>query len=1210
MCRCQAEEAAGLHKAPKKQAADDDDAANLSGGESNVSEDLFDDLTGDISTQPASAAEQPDKLALPSTETQVELNEEEQALLDEDWNTDVDGDEDEEEQESETEEEDTATTTKPRRAGVVVCVNGEHDIASELHKNPSSLPFLVRDNTQDAAKTRAGGEFLKVQIRTKANSVFLPEILDPRAREEDYVNLTLRVEGGNRDLCLTIRCNGTHQTREVARHAWVVFQLGSDSEIQHKSAITSIKAPKKWNMVSTTNGKTKFEADLTIIYNRVIVAGVGNADGFDANLRRTLKALASVKEPQPGKLQRIDIRLHCWDEAKCVYLSNMLNVLQKPEPAPPNFHPYRIDGNTGFAFSQARMPSRKAVWEADQALVKVSARDYFPGPEYATMMLTVGLSNEILFVQARSEHLQDGIHEVAFQFTGVPGHGYAFIRADVDKLKESKLRDHIQMPRNNESLTIGFQLGDKKRKISGVLVPNYKHQTKATFVLHIDLVPRDFEDYASLPDLEPDFRPCRLIIQSSKEFAQICHALKSFYTNSCYSPMNKVFLGQRLDQIEAIDPTSATGTSDEEKAELLGRILKLMGWNSQQINVLQNAFKIKGGVMILQGPAGVGKTDLLAALAMLYVLCGCQVTLLAKTHPATNNLLTRIKKFFKDADLELPARFFQTGNEERWLSKLAQEDPRENTPRELVSQMIEEEHIGETTALEQDTTNRRTRRFQHPEDSFAQRAIDKFSLLDPENAPQLNIPKKGSDPSRSYPLIYHEDDKWDEVIDRRNQKSTPVTEELYEDPIGTFLSLQKRYMLPHDHPNSLSPEERGELFHLVQQLLKQVAKDSRCIATTLGNTHQKILRQAIGHTTRGNCIVIIDEASMALEAKIVNAIVSICTRERMIDEFNGDSFIKGIILAGDAVQDGDLLFNKTNNEFLDQLRYAPMTRLRAAGHPTYHLDTQYRTHEFISDTLISPLYYGGNLSNGSGTSATDPGRQFGADQVEFLTEFFKAQKPLVGVDGKSKDDASLANHHEQRLHLRLLNVVNAKDQVTPQGSKVNEMFLDVYLEFLVEAFLKARLFNPKEWLYMTPYSAELKRLQEKVVALLKEFGLGVDDVPRMVIADSAQGFQYPYVIYDMVTASGLGFLKEDRKFITHSTRGMNAMWLIGSCDTLTRDEKAEMERLAKKADKRGRQLDKRPILIQAMDLLEKKGLKSDFITPIAQAPDHFVSSTS
>ena len=1210
----QVEEAAGIAgnetaglEATKQVKAFDEVSENGSG-------ELFDDLD----TQPSAPKKDAPPKSKPSyllkDDIRINVNEEDQALLDEDFPNDEDDEEGEEGTYyyGKTPSKDTmeSSTQQP----IVVCIRDEHDVEKELHNNPWSLPYMARDSSPEAAAARSGREFLKVQVYI--NGRYRPAVLKAKQSNEDYANLTMRIEGGERDKSLTLRFVGHHQQRDLVRHASVVFQLGSDDEIGCQSAIVTAVVntdnigpdhddwDNGWVEPNNSVGKSKYYANLRIIYRRVIVTGVGNTDGFGEDVRETLATLGAIESPGPGRSAKLDLKVHCWDVEKKVFLPNIVRVLQLPKAADPDWAAYRINGLRDFPYTRKLMRTRQEVWEHEKVLVRVAQRHYWPSAEVGVSKQMYGLVNEVLHEEARLEGFKAAIHSVGFQYAGAPGHGYAFIRADVKTMRPSTVQDNVHMPRNNESLTLRFNHNEKVRKLSGVMVPNFKQSVDATFVLHIDIVPRDFGDYAAMPDEIPSFRDCSLFVQKGRDLASIGNALKSFYTNSVYKDFQKVFMGQRLDRIEPLDPTAGIASlSQEKKDALLAEALSLFTLNEQQTAVLMKAFSLPGGVMNVQGPAGVGKTLLLTLLAWLYTKCGMSVVLLSKTHPATNNLYNRVASLFKKTGLPAPARMFQPGNEERWLVKLADDVPRDETVKETISAMLEIDHVGETTALQQDTEGRQTRRFAHPPSSFAQRAIDSFSLRDPTKAPALSIPELAAKPTKTYIPIFKEDDSWKNII--KEQAATPSPDS-YDKPVARFCALQKRHILPLGDPKVLTTEERKELFHLVNQLLKEVGKEVDCVATTIGNAHQKMLRQSIGSKTNGNCIVIVDEASMVLEADLIRAIVSLCPVERIHEEFSGESFIKGIILGGDVVQDGDLLFNEKNNEFHDDIRMAPFNRLRSAGHKVEYLDTQYRTHEFICNKMTNPTYYGGNLINGPGTAASDPGRKFNDQQVLFLTEFFKVDPPLLGVDGTSRDEASIRDHQEQKLHLRMLSVVNASDQVTPSGSKVNEMYLDFYVKLILEMFIKSTLFDPTNWVYLTPYAAQLKRVKEKVVALVQDAGLPISCVPSMAIANAAHGLEYKHVIYDIVTSEKPGFLQDDRKIVTHTTRGMNALWIIASESVLSADEESQMKRAAEARDKRGNVHDKRPYLIRVLTMLSESKLKSHFHIPESRAPGHLV----
>lgn len=117
-------------------------------------------------------------------------------------------------------------------------------------------------------------------------------------------------------------------------------------------------------------------------------------------------------------------------------------------------------------------------------------------------------------------------------------------------------------------------------------------------------------------------------------------------------PKNKrwhdLLLNQVHDAIPEIDLTESAQVSRPEADQWL---LNFMVWNQEQLQVIKGIKTAKGGVVIVMGPAGCGKSLLQKALAVYFWLLGFHILNLA---PANSNVDHAVLQLAKIKANDLP----------------------------------------------------------------------------------------------------------------------------------------------------------------------------------------------------------------------------------------------------------------------------------------------------------------------------------------------------------------------------------------------------------------------------------------------------------------------------------------------------------------------------------------------------------------------------
>ena len=646
---------------------------------------------------------------------------------------------------------------------------------------------------------------------------------------------------------------------------------------------------------------------------------------------------------------------------------------------------------------------------------------------------------------------------------------------------------------------------------------------------------------------------CEAELDPDEDHSIITYALQSFYHNSVYRPMSDVFLGLDGHDVKPVNPTKL---DPSQQQQVLEQILASGKLDKEQKKIIDDMFSIDGAVGLIQGGAGTGKTETVAALATGYQRAGRTVVFFAKTHGATNKVYQRAAIKCHEQGLPRPVRFFREGNERQWVRDAGQPRP------EKAPDALEEAAIllygasAETSALIQRTELKELRRFEMPIASVAQAILDEYVMPKEGNPKPLKI-RDSQAKENKYPVVYRDDDKLIKAAKDEAKRTKADINEI--DGVQEILHFYAR-LDSEDPKDKMTREDWRELDRVSTQLLRQYIKSATCVATTLGNAGKVPIRQAIGHKTKG-VVVICDEASMITETTLIHALIALCPTERMLNELGPyQSMLNAIWLVGDTKQSRDMLFNKTHSEFSGQYALSPFERLVSNGHKTYTLTTNYRTHQFIIDQITNDIFYEGQLINGPGTESTS--RMHTPQAREALRQYLKLQTHCT-PEGKDEQECI-----DERTHLRFIYLTQAEDQITQAKSKVNLTSINWMMSFIMKFFLgvgfgerSGPLLDASEWKYVTPYQAQHKLYQVKAAELLNKImprsTATMKDIPEALVADSAQGLEFKHMIYEITSVDKLGMISDDNKFTTHWTRGRDTVWIVGNLKVLNKQEEKE-----------------------------------------------------
>ena len=631
----------------------------------------------------------------------------------------------------------------------------EEEIEAELEKNPWSLPPCFKEDSPEAAETRAL-QYRKVAfIGLEDPKTSIPtDVINEKQRGP---NVSMRIEGGNRNFHMAFRLSMRDPNSDKqlpAVHA--IFQVGHDEVRGVTSAIEQVRVDGEWQ----TANKVMKEVDryyrrpIHMVYNKVSVGGTGHSDGPPA-YKQVLARFSKLAMLPGEKNKAVMFWQYCRGIESQAFSDVQIQQMRSKDAASA-FAAYRVPALPRFAVEKAFLRTRKQIFhDSGKKMIIHRSRNFYEEPDIGVLYQSQGFKNEELYNTARSEVFQTAFHTVAFTYAGVVGMGFAYLRGKTELMKMHT--GDLTTPRSTESVIVEFPHPKTGRqiKLSGNVVPNYQKAGTATMIIHIETVPRDFDVCATHADVSNalNWMGCKARLDPEEEYSRITFALQCFYNQSIYKLMSDVFVGLNGHATKSINPTTM---NDMQQQQIIKDLLADGKLNAEQAKVIKDMFNLLGGVGLLQGGALTGKTETIAKLAAGYQKAGLTVVILTKTHGATNNIYERIATQSREQGLPKPVRFFREANERQWLRDSGQPQP-DKVPTALEeAAILLAEATAETTALKQRTDHKERHRFQKPVASVAQAIMDEYIMPEEGDPKPLMIRDKQSK-ENDYQLVYRDD---------------------------------------------------------------------------------------------------------------------------------------------------------------------------------------------------------------------------------------------------------------------------------------------------------------------------------------------------------------------------------------------------------------------------------------------------------------------
>lgn len=588
-------------------------------------------------------------------------------------------------------------------------------------------------------------------------------------------------------------------------------------------------------------------------------------------------------------------------------------------------------------------------------------------------------------------------------------------------------------------------------------------------------------------------------------------------------------LNQHAGKKDDVDPTDCLDLSKELVDAIVEGFVNdpRFDWSDEQKACLRACRAFPGGILLIQGFPGAGKTFTIVALGKLFNLLGIHVIYSTPTHYAGDAIAETIDKFDAIAGKKTSViRIYRPGSEEQAFKSSGignsdrpyngiddrnVEEPSEDAEKEAPKN-TEADIPGESTSNADKSGDDFLGRFSEDAELTMFSFVTEFEKYNysksyclPEKSLEAAVIRRAYN-SSGEKLIGNYPSK-DQV---HISKGMATLEDLGGDvglgrEVDFFEEVRRYHELMKEGKLSLwSDEDKRNALFSFTKAAHFVVEEAKMIITTNNNAGSTLISSHFGKAAKG----IINFRDEDWKETEVNSWIPVCHSQY------GEK-IQGIVMSGDRKQLKPTVIstreNPCFNEFASQMETSFFDRLIHMKHPVYKLTRQRRFRDTFKEFLNYRVY---NDEMRSHPSVNDQTVNPVWDRVV---------RNMLRVDDLDFDSGYF-----------VANIENAVCEIEESTkSRYNTAHVKFVVNLIMENF-SAKGYDGKDITIITYYRAQVRRYLQYLLQLAKSGDFPREFHPYVCTVDSMQGKESKVVILDWVisradTFGDLGFTMDNNR---------------------------------------------------------------------------------
>jgi hypothetical protein len=555
--------------------------------------------------------------------------------------------------------------------------------------------------------------------------------------------------------------------------------------------------------------------------------------------------------------------------------------------------------------------------------------------------------------------------------------------------------------------------------------------------------------------------------------------------------------------------------SREQAYQALQTLKSVHNWDKAQRAHINSFLKAPGGMALLTGSSGSGKTEVMIWLIWFCLQVGIKVIVVGAKHATLDLIVSKFIARFPKA--EKPLRAY-TASIESFTTSTTEWKADEN---EVLFLDLARAELAESQ-------NKRSRMLLT--NSIQHRVI--------ENSNRSDMP----------------------AMKRKFPSGSENGEPVYTDTtLYDFRQIFRDGLAArNDHPFSdeefWTTERFSRFKYAYAQLRAEVIQNSSFLVSTLINIASKEISQNFSQST---AIARFDDEAQTIDESSSVVPIAVChwSKNVCIWAMYGDLRQSGVInLTGRH-------FDDTVDVFYQQAEMSLFARVSLAGHPVDRLDLQWRQHEKIFQVL-NKLHYFMSIRTKNSMKGN-------------LQEHTTLMARITGLSDDS-EIAAQTDYQKRLLHVVVDSpTMKAKDSKSRANPGFAAYVVDIVLPKIREDFGKTTY---KNVMLIVPY-AKQKELYRRLFAKLRGQGWTDAELPQLSTIDVAHGHEADLVIFDVVNDDYEGFLQDKKRCCVAFGRAKQQMIVIsGALEEVDERTTTQIVRDATDGDKIKPITLKRPLL--------------------------------